>query len=46
MPGHPSPLSGRAEAPGCDSGTLVPTPCQLLSGRAEAPGCDSGTLVP
>ncbi|MEY3174285.1 MAG: hypothetical protein RLZZ436_2199, partial [Planctomycetota bacterium] len=34
------PLSGRAEAPGCDS-HLGARPCPPLSGRAEAPGCDS-----
>ncbi|MEY3174014.1 MAG: hypothetical protein RLZZ436_1928 [Planctomycetota bacterium] len=39
-------MSGRAEAPGCDSGTLVPRPCQPLSGRAEAPGCDSAPWCP
>ncbi|MEY3174665.1 MAG: hypothetical protein RLZZ436_2579 [Planctomycetota bacterium] len=43
-------MSGRAEATGCDSGTLVPTPARgvssNVSGRAEAPGCDFGTLVP
>ncbi|MEY3172395.1 MAG: hypothetical protein RLZZ436_308, partial [Planctomycetota bacterium] len=39
------PLSGGAEAPGCDSGTLVPTAARRVSshmtGRPEAPGCDS-----
>ncbi|MEY3173908.1 MAG: hypothetical protein RLZZ436_1822, partial [Planctomycetota bacterium] len=43
-------LSGRAGAPGCDFGTLVPTPprgvSSHMSGRAEAPGFDFGTLVP